>query len=292
MDNLGVKAFLAIVQAGSLSGAAELLHLSQGAVSYRLKMLEREVGNRLVERGKGVPRIRLTSTGERFVALAERWDSLQQETRVLQALGPQLSLSISAADSLNIYVLPPLLRALGRHTPPIRLRIRTQHTNESLESVERKEADVAFVVRELASSSAIIEPFFTEEMVLLRLKNRQRAPLETVDLISLQPQHELYMNWSTGYQSWHDKWWDPACPSRIHLDTAGLISTLLQEDSQWAIVPVSVGTVLAEAGRFVVQRLSEPAPRRVCYKLIHKFPGESAQAGLTILDQYLASIYK
>ncbi len=112
-----------------------------------------------------------------------------------------------------------------------------------------------------------------------------------IDVRSLQPEHELYMNWSTGYQSWHDKWWDPACPSRIHLDTAGLLSTLMQDASQWAIVPVSVGEVLAASDRFVVQRLSEPAPQRVCYKLTHKFPGESTRAGLTILDQYLKTIY-
>ncbi len=176
MDMLGVKAFLAIVQAKSLNGAADLLHLSQGAVSYRLRQLEQDVGARLVERAKGVPRIRLTPTGEKFVTLAERWAALQQETEVLQALGPQLSLAIGAADSLNIYVLPPLFRALGRHSPPIRLRIRTQHTTESLESIERKEMDIAFVVRELASPGVIGEPFFAEEMVLLRLADRGDRP--------------------------------------------------------------------------------------------------------------------
>ncbi|MFD2880212.1 LysR family transcriptional regulator [Paenibacillus rhizoplanae] len=49
----GIEAFLAIVRTGSISKAAELLHLSQATVSYRLKTLEQEMGGLLVERRKG-----------------------------------------------------------------------------------------------------------------------------------------------------------------------------------------------------------------------------------------------
>lgn len=287
MDLLGVQAFLAVVQTGSLNKAAGLLNLSQGAVSYRLKVLEQTMGSRLVERSKGVHKIKLTPLGENFISLAERWSLLQQETRILQALGPQLSLSVSVADSLNLYVLPPLYCALRRHTPAVRLKIRTQHTNESFESIERKEMDIAFVVREMVSPSVIIEPFFAEEMVLFRLAGRGRTLMETVDIRCLQPQYELYMNWSMGYQSWHDRWWDPLCPSRVCLDTAGLIPLLLQEPQQWAIVPLSVGRQFVQSGKFVMQRLSEPAPERVCYKLIHKYPNQNTLQGLQILEQYI-----
>ncbi|MDR3563227.1 MAG: LysR family transcriptional regulator [Negativicutes bacterium] len=292
MDLLGVQAFLAIVQTGSLNKAAVELHLSQGAVSYRLKMLEQELGARLLERAKGVQRVRLTPTGEKFVNLAERWNLLRQETQILQAMGPQPSLFIGAADSLNLYVLPPLYRALGRHLPSIRLQIRTQHTQESFESVERKEVDVAFVVRDMVVPSVAVEPFFSEEMVLLRQAAPERMIMDTIDIHSLQAENELYMNWSTGYQVWHDRWWDPLCPSRIRLDTAGLISILLQDAAQWAIVPLTVGSSLAESSRFVVQRLSTSAPERVCYKVTHKYPNESTRQSLRILEDYLQIFYR
>ncbi|HWR44240.1 LysR family transcriptional regulator [Sporomusa sp.] len=287
MDLLGVRAFLAIVQTGTLNKAAELLNLSQGAVSYRLKVLEQSIGGRLVERGKGIHRIQLTPLGETFISLAERWNLLQQDIHILQARGPQLTLSIGVADSLNLYVLPPLYRALGQHSPAINLKIRTQHTNESFESVERKELDIAFVVREMLSPSVTIEPFFTEEMGLLRLSNKGRRSMEIVDIHTLKPQYELYMNWSTGYQSWHNRWWDPTCPSRIQLDTAGLISVLMQDALQWAIVPMSVGHSLRQSAKFVMQRLSEPAPERICYKVTHKYPNQRTLESLSILEQYL-----
>ena len=287
MYSLGVQAFLAIVETGSLNKAAELLNLSQGAVSYRLKMLEQEMGICLIERSRGVSKVRLTPTGETFIVLAERWNLLEQETELLQRTGAQMSLTISAADSLNIYVLPPLYQALRRHTPPVRLQIRTQHTGEAFESVGRKEADVAFVVREAAVDGNLrLEPFYTEQMVLLRLAGQDRPAMEPVAPHSLAPEHELYMNWSTGYQSWHDRWWSKVCPGRIKLDAAGLIAVLLQERQQWAIVPLSVGNILQQTGQFVLQQLTEEPPVRQCYMVTHLYPGQVAQSALAILNHY------
>ncbi|KWX88751.1 hypothetical protein AMQ83_04785 [Paenibacillus riograndensis] len=52
----GIEAFLAIVRTESISKAAELLHLSQATVSYRIKTLEQEMGGLLVERRQGAPK--------------------------------------------------------------------------------------------------------------------------------------------------------------------------------------------------------------------------------------------
>ena len=291
MEAAGIEAFLAIVQTGSLNKAAALLNLSQGAVSYRLKVLEQNMGTRLVERSKGIHKVQLTPMGESFFNLAERWNLLQQEMQILQAAGPQLSLSISAADSLNLYVLPPLYRVLRQHVPLLRLRIRTHHTGESFDSIERKEMDVAFVVRESVSPSVTVKPFYTEEMVLLRLADASRIPGEVIDIRTLEPQHELYMNWSTDYQPWHDRWWDPICPSRTYLDTVGLIAMLMQEEAQWAIVPLSVGSHLIRTGKFVLERLSEPAPERICDRVTHKYPHQSARKSLKIRSRYEQMVY-
>ncbi|WP_245625044.1 LysR family transcriptional regulator [Paenibacillus stellifer] len=108
----GIEAFLAIVRTESISKAAELLHLSQATVSYRLKTLEKEMGSLLVERRKGAPKISLTPKGENFFSIAERWEALWRETQILQASGSQLSLAISAAESISHFVLPPVYRIL------------------------------------------------------------------------------------------------------------------------------------------------------------------------------------
>jgi len=61
-----LRAFEAAARAGSLTRAAEILHLTHGAIGHQIKGLEEELGVRLVERaGRG---IRLTDEGERFAA--------------------------------------------------------------------------------------------------------------------------------------------------------------------------------------------------------------------------------
>ena len=118
MNAAGIEAFLAIMQVHSLNKAAERLNVTQATVSYRLKMLEEEMGGTLIARSKGTHTIELTPFGENFAVIAERWRILKQDTEVLQAVGPQLRLTIGGSNSLNTYVLPPLYTALMQHGHP------------------------------------------------------------------------------------------------------------------------------------------------------------------------------
>lgn len=287
----GIEAFLAIVKTENLSKAAELLHLSQATISYRLKTLEQDMGGLLVERKKGENKISLTPKGENFFYIAERWEALWRETQVLKNNEPQWSLAISAAESISHFVLPPLYHLLNQHQPQIRLQIRTQHTQEAFDSIERREMDIAFVVREIASPCVSVKPFFAEDMMVLRLAAPGRVPGACIEIKELAPQHEIFIIWNKEFQFKHDEWWDPHCPSRIHLDSAGLITTFMKDIRQWAIVPASVGAQMIQQGAFVLQRLSEPISQRVCYKATHKFPYNALTQPLHILDEYLQLVF-
>lgn len=52
---------------------------------------------------------------------------------------------------------------LNQHNPPIRLQVRTQHTQEAFDSIERCEMDVAFVVREIVSPCVTVKPFLLKK---------------------------------------------------------------------------------------------------------------------------------
>src|SRR5216110_2578718 len=64
-----VEAFVAIVRRGGFTRAAAALHLSQPAVSRRLELLEREMGQPLFDRTRGGAR--LTEAGRTFLPHAE-----------------------------------------------------------------------------------------------------------------------------------------------------------------------------------------------------------------------------
>ena len=272
MYSLGVEAFLAVVRAQSISRAAEGLYTAQSTISHRLKKLEQILGATLVERGKGKKEIRLTPTGEEFVKLAERWDSLLRETQILKVQGPKLALSVGAVDSLNTCFFPPLYRLISRQQPQMMLQIRTQHSEELLEEVDKGLVDVAFVLRDRSLPGVHIEKCFVKPMVVLRLATPEHPEPRLLHPTELDPNQELYIFWGPLYQEWHDTWWDPFCPSRIRLDSFHLISSLLQDPQQWAIVPSWVANRALKQGNFSVHRLSPSPPDAVCYKITRKHP--------------------
>lgn len=70
MELRELKYFLAVAQAGSISGAAEALYITQPSLSRQMQNLEREVGGALFERGKR--RITLTERGKLLKSVRKR----------------------------------------------------------------------------------------------------------------------------------------------------------------------------------------------------------------------------
>lgn len=70
MDANALKAFLTIVDQESFSEAAELLHLTQPAISKRLAALENQLGTKLIDRSNR--QVRLTDAGARLLPHARR----------------------------------------------------------------------------------------------------------------------------------------------------------------------------------------------------------------------------
>jgi len=287
---LGVEAFLAVVRTQSISRAAEQLHLTQSSISKRLRVLEQEIGTALIERGKGLRAIRLTPAGSSFIDLAERWESVHRETQHLKSIGPQLALSIGSLDSLNYAVFPSLYRALDEHQPKINLRVATSHSQELYEAIDRRQVDIAFVIRERAHPNVVIEKCYTEPLVGLRMATSEQSNYDVVHPHELDPNQELFVRWGPSYEIWHDRVWDPLCPGRTRLDNVQLTLSFLFNSKHWAIVPLSVAKTALTTGSFSIFHLSEAPPERVCYKLKHKIPKASAIESIALFEHYLDTL--
>jgi LysR family transcriptional regulator, glycine cleavage system transcriptional activator len=134
-----LRAFDAAARTGSLTRAAEGLHLTHGAISHQIKALEEELGVKLVERsGRG---IRLTDEGERFAArvraaLAELADAVREIT---DRRNPrQLRLTTMPSFAAR-WLLPRTARFLKAH-PDIDLEIRSSN---ALVDFRREDIDIA-----------------------------------------------------------------------------------------------------------------------------------------------------
>jgi len=118
-----LRALEAVARTGSLTKAAEGLHLTHGAISHQLKGLEEDLGVRLTERaGRG---IRLTDEGARFatrvrVALSELAEAVREVTE--HSNPRQFRVSVMPSFAAR-WLLPRIGRFFAAH-PDIDLDVR------------------------------------------------------------------------------------------------------------------------------------------------------------------------
>ncbi|MFJ9032895.1 LysR family transcriptional regulator [Streptomyces sp. NPDC102274] len=137
----------ALARYGSVSGAAEGLHVTTSAVSQQMAKLEREVGQRLLARnGRGV---RLTDAGR---LLADHAARILSQVEVAQsdieaqrgrAVG---EVRISAFPTAARGLLPAAIRALREGHPELRVRSRELEPEAGIRGVVRGDLDLAVVL--------------------------------------------------------------------------------------------------------------------------------------------------
>lgn len=108
LDPAALDCLVALSDAGSFDGAAQLLFITQSAVSQRLRVLESQVGQLLVVRARP---LRLTEPGKVLLRFARQMQAMRAD--VARELGaqahPRARLPIAVnADSLATWVLPAL----------------------------------------------------------------------------------------------------------------------------------------------------------------------------------------
>ena len=146
MDLRQLRYFLGIVEHGSLTRAAEALHVAQPALSLHLKRLEEEFGCPLVHRtARGVIP---TESGHRLAiraaSLVEQMGGLRDEIRGLEA-APSGPTVIGIPTSLGPVLTVPLALEVRKRFPAIHLRVVEGLSGHMLEWVLSGQVDMAIV---------------------------------------------------------------------------------------------------------------------------------------------------
>lgn len=121
-----------IVETGGFDAAADELHISQSAISQRIRALERQVGQIVVQRTKPA---RATETGQSLLRLARQITLAQEEAvRLIEAERRSTAVNIRIvvnADSLESWVLPALA-PLARRSIALDIRRQDEHVSSRL----------------------------------------------------------------------------------------------------------------------------------------------------------------
>lgn len=136
-----LRAFLATVDAGSLSAAARLLGLTQPTLGRQVTALEQELGAVLFERsGRGLV---LTPTGRELLEQVRPMADAAARLALVAAGRSQAiegTVRITATEAYAAHVLPPVIAKLRAQHPGMRVEIMATNRNADL---LRREADIA-----------------------------------------------------------------------------------------------------------------------------------------------------
>jgi DNA-binding transcriptional LysR family regulator len=153
-----------VARRGSITAAAEALHVSQPALSQALAELGRRLGVVLFERaGRGR---HLTEAGREVARFAEETlagaEALERRLALLRD-GEAGSLSVGMIDAAGLYVLPEVVRRFRAAHPGAELKLVVDTSEALLRRLRRFELDLAFVVgpveeQDMAAIEVLREP--------------------------------------------------------------------------------------------------------------------------------------
>ena len=184
VDAAALAMLVRVVDAGGVTRAAEIMYVSQPAVTHRLRRLERVLGARLVERqGR---RLALTDAGQAILPLA------RQALQILEQIPAAISevqgllrgeIILGASTTVGEFLLPKRLSAFGRAHPHITVRLHIANTQAIVERVLDHSLHAGFVGLRPTSSALVTVPFLADTIVLVAapshpLAGRRVSPKE------------------------------------------------------------------------------------------------------------------
>ncbi len=159
--------FIAIVETGSFSRAAERCNVAQPSLSQQIKKLENEIGHLLFDRlGRKVV---LTNAGRMLIPKARTILEEIQGIKVdvhsdIQA--GQGSLAVGFIPTISPFVLPNVIRRFGQEFPEASLEVHEDLTDDIVRKIVAAELDVGITSLPINHKMLQTEELLTETLLV------------------------------------------------------------------------------------------------------------------------------
>jgi DNA-binding transcriptional LysR family regulator len=151
LSSIQLDAFLEVARVGNFSRAAENLHVTQSALSQRIKNLEEDLGLTLFIRDPAGAR--LTESGQEILRYCQTRESLESELLAgLQAKGSKElggRYAVGGFSTIMRSAVMPSLSSLARQNPRVRFEFLTREIRQVPALLERAQADAILVMHSM-----------------------------------------------------------------------------------------------------------------------------------------------
>lgn len=293
MADRRLQVFYTVAKQLSFTKAAELLFMTQPAVTFQVKQLEEHFNTRLFERSHG--KISLTPAGELALDYAERILNLtaEMEARIAELTG-QVSgpLLIGASTTIAEYMLPRLLGEFKQKHPETQARL----TVANSETIERKVADHTLDIGLIEAPShhpnLITQVCCEDELVMICAPNSDLAKQSSVTPEQVASHPYISREAGSGTRECIDEYFRS---NGVNLDELNLVMELGSREAIKGAVAAGLGVAIVSSttvakevrlGELVAIPLNPPLRRQL--SLVYpqeKFRSKLLQSFLEFLER-------
>lgn len=289
-----LRTFAATVEAGSMTRAAERLHLVQSAVSQAVGRLEREAGVPLLERGPGG--VRPTEAGSALARHATlilssvaRAEEDMVAYRELGAGTVRLGILHTAAP----VVLPGLLRRLRETHPGLRLHVEEAMVAQIEERLRTGQLDLAVVFFPVDFGELEVTRVASIPLAVALAPGHRLAGRRRVRLAALAG--EPWVSFAPGNAA--RGWLDEACALagfrprvELEVETLAQVKIFVEAGFGVALLPPVAAEAERHAGSLALVGLAPPAPRvELGYAVDPRRPGRALAAVRGLVEEVIGS---
>ncbi len=189
MENFRLKVFRTVAEQLSFRKAAELLHLSQPAISQHIHALEEQAGLRLFDRAGAGNRVTLTSAGRVLLDYAQQAaHTMAEAEQALAGLKGVVSgeLRLGASTTVAQYILPRMLGAFLKQYPLVRLSVISGNTEQVVQYLADAKIALGLIEGPALRRDMKTERLLEDRMILIVAANHIWARTRRIALDDLR----------------------------------------------------------------------------------------------------------
>ena len=188
-----IRAFVAIYETGSISAAADRLHVSQPSVSYTLKRLRDLLGEPLFTRTRQgvVPTFFATQLYDKFRQAVSEIEGAIESTRKFDPHLSSRRFRLAMSDIGEISFLPSIMAALQKIAPDVGIDIVAVDVTKLAEWLSSGKIDAALSNRGYVPTASVGEVIFTDHYVCVASSRHPRLTSELTMRQYLDERHVL-----------------------------------------------------------------------------------------------------
>jgi len=168
MSDRRLQVFHAVARLLSFTKAAEVLHMTQPAVTFQVRQLEEQFDTRLFDRAHN--KVSLTEAGyvafEFAETIFEKYSEMENAIREVTG-SISGSLTLGASTTISEYMLPALLGGFNSKNPEVLLKLRVSNTEGIVSMVENNVIDLGVVEGPVTNKNLLVEVCRKDDLVMV-----------------------------------------------------------------------------------------------------------------------------